>query len=98
MRCEDLAHGERGGGRGVDDANVAAGDLLDGGAQERVVRASEEECVDDWPDDPAFRQQWLDVLAYRVERRGAIRLPILDQRHELRAGLLRHVDERVEIA
>jgi len=93
MRREDLAYRERGRRSGVDDANVAASDLFDRLAQQWVVRAPEEERVDDRADDAALVEEWLDVLAHGRERLGAVGFPLLDERHELRAGLLRDVDE-----
>src|SRR5438445_133178 len=98
MRREDLTDGEGGRGRRIDDPHARAGDLLDARAQERVVRAAEEERVDRGPHDRSLREKRLDVLAHRGLGLVGIGLAGLDERDEPRAGLLDHVDERVQVA
>src|SRR5438477_214493 len=66
VRREDFAHRERGRRRRVDNANVTTGDLLDQFAQQRVVRATEKERVDDRPHDAALGEKWLGRLARPV--------------------------------
>ena len=98
VRCEYLADREGRGRRGIHDPDVPAGDLLDLFAQERIVRAAEEQCVDHGSHDAALREERLDVFTHG---RFGIRSPGLaglHERDELRAGLLGHVDERIKIA
>src|SRR5882672_2126567 len=62
------------------------------------MRATEKKRVDDRPYNAALREKRLDVLAHRGERLGALRPSILDERNQLWAGLLRDVNEGVEVA
>ena len=98
VRREDLSHSERGRRGGVDDADLAPGDVLDLLAKERVMRAPEKQRVDDRPHDSALAQERLDVLADRGLGLGRARSARLDEGHQPRAGLLRDVHERVEVS
>src|SRR5205814_7174157 len=88
---------ERGGRRGVDDPHAGSGHLDEFLAQQGIVRAAEQERVDDRRDDTAFGEKRLDVGAHGGERLGGPGLPLLDDGHELWTRLLDHVGEWIEV-
>src|SRR5438132_9159027 len=98
MRREDFTYREGGRRRRIDDADARPGHLRELLAEQGVMRAAEEQRVDDWRDHAALAQQRRDVLAHRLERLGRARLSGFDDRHEPRTSLLNDIAEGVQIA
>ena len=81
LLAEEFLHGEGGVLCGVHEGDIGASVALDGGAEERVVRAAEDEGVH------AGAQQFFQVAGGDGVGDGVVEPAFLDERDEERAGL-----------
>ncbi len=101
---QQLGQGRCRGRRGIDDRDPVADGVGEGGADERVVGAAEQEGVDpgrgrsrehELPRPVALAQQRRQVLGDDRLELGAAEDPGLDHRHEARGRVLVDLDRRV---